>query len=335
MIAAKGSGLPTTEADIVLRSLARRAMGLSGADIERLVREARQSARRERRSVTWPDLDRRLSALKPQRSEELRWRMAVHEAGHAIARTVLGLGVITLITIDGVDGGRVESEESLHVEETEDRLTSLLIAKLAGRAAEEVFFGSCVAGSGGGPDSDLATATSIALQMEVSLGYGADMPLLYRDPERYAPILINRRDVADRVNSRLEKGYADAKHLIQSHRTAVKTLARALIAKATLEGEDLYEVLSSPEADAYIRDPGRQIVHHGPLKSPCSPSIEDKHLTTTSSRCWTDPPEASWQKESEDSLGQVAEVGAETRLANPAVDSRKRIKSFDVVVVNN
>ena len=35
-----------TAADAILRTLAGRAMGMSGADVERLVREARQSARR-------------------------------------------------------------------------------------------------------------------------------------------------------------------------------------------------------------------------------------------------------------------------------------------------
>lgn len=118
MVTADGNRSVPIDADIVLRNLARRAMSMSGADIERLVREARQTARRERRSLAWEDLDRRLSASKPKRSEALRWRMAVHESGHAIARMVLGLGVITLITIDAVDGGRVESEEPLPVEET-------------------------------------------------------------------------------------------------------------------------------------------------------------------------------------------------------------------------
>ncbi len=233
---------PATEA--VLRALARRATGLSGADIERLVREARQSARRERRGVTWSDLDGRLSVSKPPRPEALRWRMALHEAGHAVARIVLKLGTITLITIDGPDGGFVESTEPQHVEETEALLSAVLIAKLAGRAAEEVLLGSCIAGSGVGPESDLATATLLALKMEVSLGFGADQPLLYRNAEEHAGMLIYRPEIARRVHSRLEKAYADAKRLIRTHREAVEALANTLIVRDTVEGNDLEAVLA-------------------------------------------------------------------------------------------
>ena len=232
---------PATET--ALRVLARRAAGLSGADIERLVREARQSARRERRGLTWSDLERRVSGSKPVRSETLRWRMAVHEAGHVVARLALKLGTIMLVTIDGPEGGRVESEEPL-VEETEDWLSSLIVAKLSGRAAEEVFLGSCIAGSGVGPGSDLAMATTLALKMEVSLGFGADQPLLYRDAEENASLLIYRPEIARRVNARLEQAYTDAQELIRNHRSAVEGLARRISILGTLEGADLGVQLS-------------------------------------------------------------------------------------------
>lgn len=248
MVTADGNRSAPIDADIVLRNLARQATSMSGADIERLVREARQAARRERRSLAWKDLDQRLSASRPQRPEALRWRMAVHESGHAIARTVLGLGVITLITIDAVDGGRVESEEPLPVEQTATWLTSLLVAKLAGRAAEEVFFGSCIAGSGSGPGSDLATATALALQMEVSLGYGAEMPLLYRDPAQHTSLLIYRADVTRNVNARLEDAFGRAYKLVARHSGAIRDLADALLVHNTLEGIELDTVLEDLKA---------------------------------------------------------------------------------------
>lgn len=120
----------------------------------------------------------------------------------------------------------------------------LLVAKMAGRAAEEVFFGSCIAGSGCGPESDLATATVLALQMEVSLGYGTDMPLLYRNAEETSALLIYRSDIAKRVNSRLEKAYADAMQLMRTHRASVTKLASVLINKGTLDGPELRGTLN-------------------------------------------------------------------------------------------
>lgn len=243
MITVDGHGSAPAEADAVLRMLARRAIGLSGADIERLVREARQTARRERRGLTWSDLEQRLTASKPARPENLRRRIALHEAGHAVARMVLELGAITLITIDGPEGGKVLSEEPSLVEETEEWLSSILIAKLAGRAAEEVMYGSCVAGSGVGPDSDLAAATELALHMEVSFGFGREMPLLYRNVEEHASLLIHRPDIAGRVNARLENAYVEARELVGNHQAEVEELAHALIARATLEGAELAHVM--------------------------------------------------------------------------------------------
>lgn len=243
MIMSDGNGAAEAAADAVLRGLARRGTGLSGADIERLVREARQTARRERRSLTWSDLEGRLSAAKPVKPEALRWRMALHEAGHAVARLVLQLGTVTLITIDGPEGGMVQSEEPEPVAQTESWLSSVLVAKLAGRAAEEVLLGACIAGSGGGPESDLAHATTLALQMEVAFGFGQEMPLLYRNAEEQGSLLLCRPEIARRVNARLEKAYAGATELIRSHGAALKELARTLIARDTLEGPELARVL--------------------------------------------------------------------------------------------
>ena len=88
---------PASDADAVLRRMARRALGYSGADIERLVREARQKARREQRALTYADLDQLLSASRPTISPQKRRRIAVHEAGH-----VLALGFGPGLTIEGV-----------------------------------------------------------------------------------------------------------------------------------------------------------------------------------------------------------------------------------------
>lgn len=242
MIVTDGSGAVEPAATI-LRVLARRATGLSGADIERLVREARQTARRERRSLTWSDLEGRLSASKPIKPESLRWRMALHEAGHAVARLALRLGTITMTTIDGPRGGMVVSEEPEPVAETESWLLSLLIAKLSGRAAEEVLLGSCIAGSGGGLESDLAAATTLALQMEVSLGFGADQPLLYMSAEEHASLLIYRPEIARRVNTRLEDAYSRARKLVGQHCDVIRALADALMAHGTLEGPMLAAIL--------------------------------------------------------------------------------------------
>src|SRR5690606_21848696 len=142
-------------ADAVLRRMARRALGYSGADIERLVREARQKARREQRALTYADLDHLLSASRPVISPEKRRRIAVHEAGHVLARILLDLGELTTVTIDTASGGFTEYSSPDDLIDTAERCELYLLATMAGRAAEQVIYGSTLSGSGGFAHSDL------------------------------------------------------------------------------------------------------------------------------------------------------------------------------------
>lgn len=163
-----------TDRESTLRQLARRAVGFSGADIERLVREARQRARRERRTLTYADLDALLAAARPTMSPEKRRRVAIHEAGHLLLRVLLGVGEVTLVTIEAVGGEAfTESIGTEGMIETSQACEDYLAVIMGGRAAEQVVYGSALAGSGGSSQSDLAQATRLATVMETSLGFGS------------------------------------------------------------------------------------------------------------------------------------------------------------------
>ena len=115
------------------------------------MREARSKVRREGRSLRLADLETMLAGQRPKVSAELRRRTAIHEAGHAVVRHVLGIGRVTCVTIatTGSSGGYVEAEEDVVDVETEERLMGRLAIWLAGRAAEQVILGSVSAGAGG------------------------------------------------------------------------------------------------------------------------------------------------------------------------------------------
>ena len=227
------------EADAVLRRLARRALGLSGADIERLVREARQRARREQRALTFGDLDRLLSSSRPAVTPGKRRRIAVHEAGHMLARILLEVGEVTAVTIDNVNGGYTEAISADDVLDSAERCEHYLQVSMAGRAAEQIVYGSTFSGSGGFAQSDLAKATQLATAMETSLGFGASLPLLYRDPEHWEAMLRQDRDLARRVHRRLERAERSARRLIRRHRAGLDVIAAELEARGTLEGPEL------------------------------------------------------------------------------------------------
>ncbi|MBN9069665.1 MAG: ATP-dependent Zn protease, partial [Rhizobiales bacterium] len=227
----------------VLRGLALKAHGMSGADIERLVREAREKARRAHRRLAFSDVFDLLAAARPQRSQALRWCMAVHEAGHAVARLVLDLGRITSIGIDGPAGGYTEGKTATTETETEAVFDGLLAVSLAGRAAEEELLGCVSAGAGGSPDSDMGKATTLALAMETELGFAETLPLLYRHAENQSTLLAYNPLLAEQVNARLEAAYDRARDLIRRNENAIRFLADALMRHDTLEGTALVAVL--------------------------------------------------------------------------------------------
>ena len=161
---------PSTSSAKPLQSLALLAIGQTGADIERLVRETRQQARRDRRELTWTDIEQALGAQRMVMSNDLRWRVAVHEAGHAMAWTLLGIGKVESVTIGLREMGQVTVDRYRHLPQTEIWLTRTMAAILAGRVAEQRVIGEVMAGSGGGDESDLAKATLVAPGRRDQLG---------------------------------------------------------------------------------------------------------------------------------------------------------------------
>ncbi len=229
----------------LLRRLAASAVGLSGADIERLVREARSKVRREGRSLRLADLETMLAGQRPTVSAELRRRTAIHEAGHAVVRHVLGIGRVTCVTIatTGSSGGYVEAEEDLVDVETEARLMGRLAIWLAGRAAERVILGSISAGAGGGDGSDLAQATRLAVAMETAFGFGKSLPLLHQPIEQATLLGSPIPGLARRAHRRMRRAERAAARLVAGNRRAVTDLAASLLEAETLQGEELRAVL--------------------------------------------------------------------------------------------
>lgn len=233
------------ESDVqsVLKRLGTRAMGLTGADVERIVREARQVARRQKRSIRYKDLEDGIRMNRPELPHDLRWRFAVHEAGHALVHHVLKLGPIQGITIDMPDGGYSLLAFQRSGSDTLSYREELLAMLLAGRAAEQIVFCSVSVGSAGAEDSDLGRATRLALAMERSLGFGAVQPLLYRDDKHPTPALDAHPDLAARVHARLEKALAKAMDALNGNRERLDRLTAVLFEQQVLDGEMVVRIL--------------------------------------------------------------------------------------------
>lgn len=237
---------PATPDAIVsaLNRLATRAMGMTGADIERIVRQARLKARREKRSIRFEDIEEGIRMDRPQLPYDLRWRYAIHEAGHAVVHHALRLGPIHGLNIDTPGGGGYSqlgftASGSDTLGYREDMLAMLM----AGRAAEQIVVGKVSAGSGGNYESDLARATRLALALERSLGFGAILPLLYRDDKDPTAVLDGNPDLAARIHARLERAQARAIEVLNENRERFDALIKALFDAQALDGPEVKRLL--------------------------------------------------------------------------------------------
>jgi cell division protease FtsH len=168
--------------DVARDDLAATTMGYSPASLERLFDEALLFALRDGRdALDVADLRRarmdvEVGLAEPtEYTKEDRETIAVHESGHAVVAYLAGKGrKMNLLSI-------VKRRDALGLlahTETEERYTkrrseslALIQIALGGMVAEELFYGE----SGTGPAGDLATATTIAVEMIGSMGLGGSL----------------------------------------------------------------------------------------------------------------------------------------------------------------
>jgi ATP-dependent Zn protease len=228
-----------------LTSLAPLCIGMSGAEIERLVRDARRSARRAREQLSRDHLIATLEAQGARFDEALRLRLALHEAGHALA--ALRLGVSTDITIsiisNGGTGGRMFMQES-NAFLTRPMVESRLVVLLAGRAAEDVVLDSISSGAGGSEDSDLARATDLAFSAVGTLGLSKRDNLVWYGKTGLDSQRVYPGPVADEAKTMLRDAYERACQLMEGERDLLGAIAKALLSKRALTHREIVAIES-------------------------------------------------------------------------------------------
>ena len=236
-----------------LSTIVERTAGWSGAALEQLARQARRSARRGRREMCLDDLVTELPALVPIPAEIL-WRVAVHEAGHAVVGLVDGRWhivkaevVLTVVDKAGQQpaGGVVWDEDHNHSYlSSADDYRARIMRGLGGLAAEEVVFENRTDGGGGTVGSDLHSATLAAAAMEASMGLGSGLVYLSTvDPEDLNRLLQFDHITRARVEKTISDCFIQAKKIVSSRRADVERLAHALRERGRLSGEEVREIL--------------------------------------------------------------------------------------------
>ncbi|ETX10767.1 hypothetical protein OCH239_21375, partial [Roseivivax halodurans JCM 10272] len=223
------------EAD--LAALARAYTGETPARIDADIRAAKAAARRAGSRVSAQALLETLPAGQAELQGRDR-RIAIHECGHAIAASLLGVAPVHRLLLSS-DGGTTHRPQALR-EGTMAEYEAELTIVLAGRAAERLVLGTISAGAGGGADSDLAFATRLQLHVdrEAGLGINGGAWLGPADMTRLAP------EERDRLRVRLDQAERRARELLQPHRDRLERMAVHLLQHRELSETELAPWLS-------------------------------------------------------------------------------------------
>lgn len=226
-----------------LKSIAVMCLGMTGAAIEQLVREARQHARRKRRPVVADDLVAVIYARSANLIAEQQTVVAVHEAGHAVAsHKFLKSKEIILSMVPSTESwGRVLTRPRAEVV-TRASITRRIVALLAGRAAEEVILGEISGGAGGPADSDLAIASELALSAVTLLGLSNSGSAFWHGSFRSLGIHNVPTALMTEARELVQYAYEQAKKLIEEEGDLVSSVAEALIEKRALSYEAFLEI---------------------------------------------------------------------------------------------
>ncbi len=244
--------------------LARRTPGFVGADLENLVNEAALLAAQKKKSqIEFEDFEEAIDRViaGPERkskvvSEEERKIVAYHEIGHAIVGAILpNADPVHKISI--VPRGMhalgftlqlpLQDKYLMSKEEILDKITGLL----GGRAAEEIVFGQITTGA----SNDIERATKIARDMVCKYGM-SDLigPIAWGEEEENVFLgkqLSRMRNYSEETASEIDvqvkkivsECYDKAKEILLKYRDKMDDIAKVLLEKETIEGEELNALL--------------------------------------------------------------------------------------------
>jgi cell division protease FtsH len=254
--------------DASLERLAAVTPGFSGADLKNLVNEAALlAARRDQNEVRHQDFLDALEkiVLGPERplilSRADKERIAYHEGGHAILGLVVpGADPVNRVTIVprgqalGVTYQRPDSDRYNY---PEDYLRARIVGMLGGRAAEEIVYGTRTTGA----ENDIEQATALASRMVTRWGMSERLGLVQlgpRDnpylsgPTGYTGAKPFSEATAEAVDAEVRRiigeSHEEAKRLLTAHRKPLDALAAALVARETLNEQEILEVTGLPPA---------------------------------------------------------------------------------------
>ncbi len=250
--------------DVDLTALARQTPGFVGADIESLVNEAAiLAARRNKKTINMEEFQEATERVMagPERksriiSEEEKNVIAYHEAGHALAASIMPeadkVRKVSIIARGMAAGYTLTFPEEDRYLTSRTKFEAELVTMLGGRAAEETVFDQITTGA----SNDLERATDLARKMVMEYGMTDELgPMTYG--EREEMIFLGRsisehrnysESVARKIDAQVRqivgKAHTQATDIMTSYRDTLDTMAQQLIQKETLDEAEVNALLA-------------------------------------------------------------------------------------------
>lgn len=248
-----------------LSVIAARTPGFVGADLANLINEAALlAARKGKSSVSMEEfeeaIDRVVAGLEKKKkvmNKKEKEIVAYHETGHALmAESLEGADPVHKISIIPRGISALGYTMQLPTEDrylmTKSELIDRMCVLLGGRIAEEVIFGEISTGA----QNDLARATDIARSMVKQYGMSEKLGHMTFEQER-KPLFLDitpgsgakeyseetAREIDNEVKAIIEHSYTKVKDTLTSKRDLLELVARTLLEKESIDGEELRNML--------------------------------------------------------------------------------------------
>ena len=284
--------------DADLDGLAKRTVGMTGADLANVINEAALLTARENGTViTGAALEEAVDRVigGPRRkgriiSEHEKKITAYHEGGHTLAAWAMpDIDPVYKVTIlaRGRTGGHAvavpEDDKGLR---TRSEMIAQLVFAMGGRAAEELVFREPTTGA----VSDIEQATKIARAMVTEYGMSSKLGAVKYGTEHGDPFLGRTmgnqadyshevaRDIDDEVRKLIEAAHTEAWEILTEYRDVLDILAGELLEKETLHRAELKAIFADvekrPRLTMFDDFGGRIPSDKPPIKTPGELAIE-------------------------------------------------------------
>lgn len=240
-----------TVSEETAQNIAERTTGQSLAILQNVLDLACRNAVREQRKVSDKDL---LTALeeyiygeKKEHTPEYYQSVAIHETGHAYMSYISG-DKPSYITIEsrGDFGGYMQHANQEDVTGyTREEILAKIRTSLAGRAAEEVFYGR-EKSLNTGASSDLKQATNLAFGMLCT--YGMEEQQLAVLPRQEILRSSLAADYVTRVNDILNTEMKKTVEIIREAKDTIQAIADVLVKENRLTGEQFDKLMQERRA---------------------------------------------------------------------------------------